>query len=181
MSMRNYVVFMILVLSVCGDILEAGHCRRCCKVRRCIVPCVPTTVGVGLATDSLQSHADRAFSHADRVNKAKKLLADAKKFPKGCSGFVSEVLGIDWKSANAIMGANPTVSIGRPPYNTSGLTPGDIVGWYNGSGSGHVAVFIGEPDCRFIDVKEDNATSPLPPRKVMQYENTRELFKSKNY
>jgi len=132
-------------------------------------------------SDSVVSLDNRILSHAERVKKAKQLLVDAKKFPKGCSEFVSEVLGIDWKDANAIMGADPNESIGRAPYDTSGLTPGDIVGWYKNQGSGHVAVFIGEPGCKFIDVKEPNATSPLAPRKVTQYEKERELFKSRNY
>ena len=105
---------------------------------------------------SLQSR-ELTGVRSSRVQRAKDLLAANGVYPQGCSGFVCDVLQISWESANALMGS-PTVSAGpAPPY--TGLSAGDIVGWQSPSGSGHVAVYIGEPNKQFIDVREPGANS----------------------
>lgn len=95
-------------------------------------------------------------SKADRVKKAKDLLKANATYPKGCSEFVCAVLGIAYQQANDLMGENPT-SVGSGPAYPD-LEPGDIAGWVNTTGSGHVAVYIGEGGSNvFIDVREPGA------------------------
>jgi hypothetical protein len=112
-------------------------------------------------------------SPSDRVQKAKDLLAEAKVYSQGCSGFVCDVLGIPWESANDLMGTNPKAVGDNNSYQ--GLQPGDIAGWTSSSGSGHVTVYVGEPGMKFIDVRSENER----PRKVGNgYGNGRPLYKS---
>lgn len=111
-----------------------------------------------------------------RVQKAKELLDQAAVYPNGCSDFVCKVLGIPHENANALMGASPTY-IGDN-FQYPGLVPGDIVGWTVGGGQGHVAMYVGEPGKKFIDVKEPGAK----PRPVIRgYGNGRPLFKSTRF
>lgn len=108
----------------------------------------------------------------ERVAEARRLLAEGRVYPRGCSEFVCAVLGIPYQLANDLMGDSPTSVGGRPPYPN--LQPGDIAGWVNLAGSGHVAVYIGESDAAaFIDVREPGAK---PRSKNGFYD--RELFKS---
>lgn len=93
---------------------------------------------------------DTATSLADRVQRAKGLLNAGAVYVKGCSEFVCDVLGIPWEDANSLMGTNPK-SIGKDnTYN--GVAPGDVVGWKASSGNGHVAIYVGEVNQKFIDV-----------------------------
>jgi cell wall-associated NlpC family hydrolase len=70
------------------------------------------------------------------------------------------------------MGANPT-SIGT--NNTySGASPGDVVGWKASTGSGHVAIYIGESNQQFIDVPDENKV----PRAVKNGYGPQEVFLS---
>lgn len=111
----------------------------------------------------------------ERVAEAKRLLAEGKVYPRGCSEFVSAVLGVPYEVANDLMGAAPTSVGSRPPYPS--LTPGDIAGWTNAAGMGHVTVYIGESDAiAFIDVREPGAR---PRSKNGFYD--RELFKSSRF
>jgi hypothetical protein len=111
-----------------------------------------------------------------RVTQAKKLLAAGAAYPKGCSEFITSVLGIAWEDANSIMGNSPTYVGDNNTY--PGLVPGDIVGWKVGGGNGHVAVYVGEPGTKFIDVRESGGK----PRRVMNgYGIGKPLFKSSKY
>lgn len=111
----------------------------------------------------------------ERVAEAKRLLAEGKVYPRGCSEFVSAVLGIPYEVANDLMGTATTSVGSRPPYQA--LSPGDIAGWTNAAGMGHVAVYIGESDSiAFIDVREPGAR---PRSKNGFYD--RELFKSSRF
>ena len=115
-----------------------------------------------------------SFSQNDRVATAISLLNGGESYGQGCSHFVATVLGIDWESANSIMGSNPTYVGINNTY--SGLNPGDVVGWPS-SGSGHVAIYIGEtPNKRFIDVKSNGLT----PRYLHGY-GPNKLYKSSKY
>lgn len=108
----------------------------------------------------------------ERVAEAKRLLAAGKTYPKGCSEFVCAVLGVSYQTANELMGSNPTSLGSKPPYDD--LKPGDIAGWVNEGGMGHVTVYIGESDSIvFIDVREPGAK---PRSKNGFYD--REIFKS---
>lgn len=110
-----------------------------------------------------------------RVAEAKRLLAEGRVFPRGCSEFVSAVLGIPYEVANDIMGTAPTSVGSRPPYPL--LSPGDVAGWTNTAGMGHVTVYIGESDAAaFIDVREPGAR---PRSKNGFYDH--ELFKSSRF
>ena len=107
-----------------------------------------------------------------RVAEAKRLLARGDVYPRGCSEFVCAVLGVDYELANELMGHFPTSVGSAPPY--PGLTPGDVAGWKNSAGSGHVAIYIGEDaDHMFVDVREPGAK---PRVKNGFYDH--ELFKS---
>jgi hypothetical protein len=86
----------------------------------------------------------------DRVRIAKQLLHEGRVFPAGCSGFVCEVLGIPWEDANTLMGHEPH-GVGTSNMY-SGIEPGDVVGWKRPGAMGHVAIYIGEPGMRLIDV-----------------------------
>ena len=112
------------------------------------------------------------LSKESRVVRAKALLKAGDAYPRGCSEFVCSVLGIPYRQANDLMGNNPP-SVGNGPiYNA--LEPGDIAGWIATTGSGHVAVYIGEGgDNQFIDVREPGAK----PRSKNGYYN-HEMFKA---
>lgn len=90
-----------------------------------------------------------------RVVKAKQLLAQGKIYPKGCSEFVCEVLGLPWESANSLLGDSPTAAGSDNTY--VGLSPGDVSGWKGPGESGHVAIFVGEANLKFIDVRNPGA------------------------
>ena len=110
---------------------------------------------------------------SSRVSRAKELLAAPRDYPKGCSEFICEVLGLPWEDANSLMGEAPVYVGDNNNYQT--LVPGDIVGWKVSGGSGHVAVFVGESGQKFIDVREPGAR----PRAVVNgYGGGRALFKS---
>jgi hypothetical protein len=105
-----------------------------------------------------------AQTKINRVTKAKALLATGGIYPRGCSELVCAVLEIPYRQANDLMGSNPP-SVGNGPVYDD-LEPGDIAGWIATTGSGHVAVYVGEaPDCVFIDVREPGAT----PRSKNEY------------
>lgn len=118
---------------------------------------------------------DNPRAVADRVAVARRLLAENRVYPQGCSEFVCAVLGIPWRSANDLMG-NPTNNLGaRPPY--ASLSPGDVAGWVIPGGSGHVAIYTGEAgDRMFIDVRAPGDR----PRAKNGYWN-HDLFKSTRY
>jgi hypothetical protein len=113
-----------------------------------------------------------ALSKPERVAKAKALLAVGAVYPRGCSEFVCTVLGISYRQANDLMGVNPPSVGAGPKYDQ--LEPGDIAGWISTTGSGHVAIYVGEsPDAVFIDVREPGAK----PRSKNGYYN-HEVFKA---
>ena len=64
-------------------------------------------------------------------------------YAQGCSGFVCDLLGKDWKSADDFAKGSKIGANG----NYSGVSAGDIVGF-----AGHVAVYVGKPDAKFVDV-----------------------------
>jgi len=110
-----------------------------------------------------------------RVAEAKRLLAEGKVYPRGCSEFVCAVLGIPYEVANELMGDTPLLLGPRPPY--TGLVPGDIAGWVASTGMGHVTIFVGESDSvAFIDVREPGAK---PRSKNAFYD--RDLYKSSRF
>ncbi|TWU03023.1 Caspase domain protein [Symmachiella macrocystis] len=119
-----------------------------------------------------------AIVRSPRVQRAKDLLAANGVYQQGCSAFIIHVLQVPWENANALMGNNP-ISAGTWP-NYTGLSPGNIVGWKSTSGSGHVAIYIGEADTKFIDVREPGAESR--PRAIVNgYGRSQELFKSSRF
>jgi len=109
---------------------------------------------------------------AQRVKRAKELLATGSSYPMGCSEFVCTVLGISQIDANELMGSNPS-SVGSDNVY-SGLTPGDIAGWQVTGGHGHVAVYIGETDTKFIDVKDLGES----PRAIKNGYGAQKVYKS---
>ena len=110
---------------------------------------------------------------ADLVQTARALLAAGASYPKGCSEFVCAVLGIAWQNANSLMGDNPTPVGDNNNYN--GLNPGDVAGWKADGGSGHVAIYVGDPGQKFIDVRSEGDS----PRSVGNgYGMSRPVFKS---
>jgi len=108
-----------------------------------------------------------------RVKRAKQLLKDARQYPKGCSEFVCEVINRSGEDANTLMGLNPKYVGVNGEYRN--LNPGDVVGW-SGTPHGHVAIYIGERDIKFIDVHEVGQK----PRSVKGY-GDQKLFKSSRY
>lgn len=110
-----------------------------------------------------------------RVRKAQDLIALAKIYPKGCSEFICEVLGISSESANSLMGT-PTVQVGLPPnYDYSVIEPGDIVGWIIEQGHGHVAVYLGNK--RFADVPGEGKK----PRELGRWSDNDLVMKSSRF
>lgn len=112
---------------------------------------------------------------AERVKKAKQLLTAGKAYAQGCSGFVCDVLGIDWEDANSLLGSSPTHAGANNSYPT--LRPGDVVGWKVDGGSGHVAIYVGEDGQKFIDVRSPNDT----PRSVGNGYGPQAVYKSSKY
>ncbi|MCX4242403.1 NlpC/P60 family protein [Paraliomyxa miuraensis] len=85
-----------------------------------------------------------------RVQIAKRLLVEGRVYLQGCSGFVCEVLGVPWEEANSLLGQDAhSVGSGN---DYSGVEPGDVVGWTRPGTMGHVAIYIGEPGMKLIDV-----------------------------
>jgi len=118
---------------------------------------------------------DSPRTGADRVREAERLLKAGAVYPKGCSEFVCAVLGIPYELANDLMGKSPVSQGSRPPYKD--LSEGDVAGWVNLAGSGHVAIFIKNDDNRmFIDVREPGAK---PRAKSAYYDH--ELFESSRF
>lgn len=116
--------------------------------------------------------------NATRVAQAKTLLTGAATYSKGCSELVSAALGIPYAQAAAIMGSNPTKIGSNGNYTAS---PGDVIGWLANpnvpeQSVDHVAIYIGEPDCKIIDVKGLGQK----PRKLSSYGKV-DVFLSSNY
>ena len=97
------------------------------------------------------------------VDRAKELFAANSAYPQGCSGYVCDVLQIAFEPANGLMGDSPSYIGANGSY--SNLNPGEIVGWKSTSGSGHVAVYVGEAGMTFLDVRQPGGK----PRKVLSY------------
>lgn len=127
------------------------------------------------STESINEKMNSRLERAMAIYRAQKVDL------RGCSGFISEVLGIRYEDANSIMGNyNPTTDkIGSNlPFRA---TPGMIVGWRDG----HVAIYMGEnypgmsPGKRFIDINGADKPEDRKPRQMGSY--GRELYKSKKY
>jgi hypothetical protein len=113
-----------------------------------------------------------------RVARAKTLLAGSVPYPKGCSELVSAVLGITYAQAAAILGTNPTKIGSNGSYTAS---PGDVIGWLANpdvpeQNDDHVAIYIGDADCKIIDVKGLGQK----PRKLSSYGKV-DVFLSDKY
>jgi hypothetical protein len=117
---------------------------------------------------------DSVIVTSARVDRAKTLYneGNGNSYEKGCSGFICDVLQIEWENANSLMGNDPKY-VGKDNVY-EGLTAGDIVGWKVSGGNGHVALFVGEPGMKFLDVREEN----VKPRKVVNGYGGSALFKS---
>lgn len=111
----------------------------------------------------------------ERVAEAKRILERGLVHPRGCSELVAAVLGIPWEDANSQMGASPVYSGVDGTY--AGLSPGDVVGWTRAGSSGHVAIYIGEPGMKFIDVREPGAR----PRSLQNGYGAAQLYRSSKY
>lgn len=112
------------------------------------------------------------------VKRAKEYAAAKRWFNQGCSGLVSTAWGVGWEYATDFMGVNP-ISLGiQGKYNLGILKPGDVVGWRKPAGqSGHVAIFIGEPNCLFIH--QNGYTNPDNRSECkMGFGTTNTLYKS---
>ena len=109
-----------------------------------------------------------------RVTEARRILQLGKVHPQGCSELVAGALGTEWENANTQMGDFPTLVGEHGRYE--GLMPGDVVGWKNRSGSGHVAIYVGDPGKRFIDVRSPGAR----PRQLNSY-GPQKIYKSDRY
>ena len=83
---------------------------------------------------------------------AKRLLANGSSYSQGCSEYVCAVLNIPFEEANRLMGNSPTLVGSNGLYQN--VSPGDVVGWKSSSGSGHVAIFVGEAGMTFLDVRQ---------------------------
>jgi hypothetical protein len=129
------------------------------------------------ASESAGADLETARTRPERLAEAKRLYDLGAIYSRGCSQFMSAVLGISYEQANQIMGTAPTYLGEQPPYD--GLKPGDVVGW-KADPNGHVALFLGESDDKmFIDVREDGAK---PRIKNGYYGNpTKKLYKSDRY
>lgn len=116
-----------------------------------------------------------AMAEHPRVTRAKQLLADGATYPRGCSDFVVAVLGIPWEDANALMGDSPTD--GGVNGNYPNLGPGDVAGWKNSNGHGHVAIYVGEAGMKFIDVRDENQA----PRALVYGYGSQRVYKSSRF
>ncbi len=74
--------------------------------------------------------------------------------PKGCSQLVCIALNIAYKSTLGFTYSSASVGSNN---SYSGLSPGDVVGWSEGSDR-HVAIYVGEPNCKFIDCNGEGGT-----------------------
>jgi hypothetical protein len=122
-----------------------------------------------------QFHGSAALAEHPRVTKAKQLLAAGATYPRGCSDFVAAVLEISWENANALMGDNPTNGGVNGSY--PGLMPGDVAGWKNPTGHGHVAIYVGEAGTKFIDVRDENQAA----RALMYGYGDQQVYKSSRF
>ncbi len=114
-------------------------------------------------------------SGRDRVEEAKRLLALGGTYPQGCSELVCKVLGIPWENANTLLGTAPTEIGSNGSYRN--VAPGAVVGWKRVGESGHVAIYVGEPGMKFIDVRAPGAT----PRKLGNGYGAQTLVQSSKY
>jgi hypothetical protein len=132
---------------------------------------------VALTVGTLAEHESRlsADERSNRVARAKNLLSQGSRYTRGCSGFVAEVLLTPWADANALLGQSPE-AVGRN-NNYHNLRPGDVVGWPAPQGHGHVAVYIGEANMKFIDVPGPNQK----PRAVRNGYGPQSVFKSRRF
>ena len=125
---------------------------------------------------SRQSVPSLAAIKARRVVRAKQLLATGKQYTRGASDFVCDVLEIPWADADALLSVRPMAVGDGDQYDRKLLAPGDVVGWCraaDGSGLGHVAIYLGEGEKHFIDVERPGQA----PRTVDGYAK-RVLYKS---
>jgi hypothetical protein len=125
------------------------------------------------------------LSGTDRVARAIDLLNTATSYPQGCSGFVCDVLQIDYEQAKDIMAGSDVDanSVGTyPNYDFRNINPGDVCGWLAADATGdiqtdHVTIYIGNPNQLFIDVKGVNQA----PRAVkLGYGRRQKVWKSQN-
>ncbi len=63
-------------------------------------------------------------------------------YEKGCSGFVCDVLGKTYQTTKSFK-KGPSIGINGKDGN---IPPGTVVGF-----EGHVAIYLGEPNAKFID------------------------------
>lgn len=176
-AVTGQLFFSLIGIGYAGTDFIEGFIQKYLPVgQRTIAPVLSPTL---LQTQPRTIEAEAAWaqlpnarSHVERVAEAKRLLAEGKVYPRGCSEFVCAVLGISYQVANDLLGTAPTSVGARPPYDA--LSLGDIVGWKNDTGMGHVAVYVGESDAvAFIDVREPGVK---PRSKNGFYDH--ELFKS---
>lgn len=141
---------------------------RCSKLATSVLASclVVGTIALRAETPTFPYVKADAPPHSDlsaRVEKAKALVNEGKPYPKGCSEFVCEVLGIPWENADSLMG-DASVSIGGKDqidtYDLAKLRPGYVVGWPSSKAvadpneHGHVAIYVKQKqgDPLFIDV-----------------------------
>ena len=112
------------------------------------------------------------------VKRAKEYATTKRWFNQGCSGLVSNAWGVGWEYATDFMGLNPIPLGIQGKYNLGILKPGDVVGWRKPAGqSGHVAIFIGDPNCLFIH--QNGYTNPDNKSECkMGFGTTNTLYKS---
>ncbi|HTV48744.1 MAG TPA: hypothetical protein VMG59_09915 [Phycisphaerae bacterium] len=107
------------------------------------------------------------------TDRARLLLNQHHTYRRGCSGFVTSVYQIPYRTANSLMGPNPEMVGVKGHYKN--IVPGNVVGWKTPNGHGHVGIYIGKQKGRsqFIDVHSENEK----PRIVHSYGN-HPLYKS---
>lgn len=127
-----------------------------------------------------------AQSGPDRVARAIALLGQGTVYSKGCSGFVCDVLQIDYEQAKDIMSGSDidSNSVGTwPNYDFSNVNPGNICGWLAADATDnpptdHVTIYIGQADKLFIDVAGVNQA----PRTVKNgYGRQQKVWKCQNF
>jgi hypothetical protein len=119
-------------------------------------------------------------SKYSRTQIARDIYNQGKTYSQGCSGYISEILGISWEDADSIMGPSPVYIGSDNNYDYNNLYPGDIVGWKSDAGQGqaHVAVYIGAGDMKFLAVP---GRGMQPKIYVNGFGNGMKLFRSARY